>query len=76
MIQPTPTNPLLPPISTASSSKFWIPSTVEHTFHAHSPINLAAKVTAQSAGVGLLVSAVQNALERSVQTLVSRKEER
>ena len=66
-----PTSPLLPPLpsSTASgpsSRPFFVPSVNEHTFHAHSPIAIASKVTLQSAGVGLLVSAVQNALEKYV----------
>lgn len=60
-------NPLLPPLpSTSSSRPFFLPAPLEHahTFHAHSALNAASKVTLQSAGVGLLVSAVQNALEK------------
>ncbi|RSH92199.1 hypothetical protein EHS25_008614 [Saitozyma podzolica] len=63
----TSRNPLLPPLpSTSSSRPFFLPSPLEHahTFHAHSALNAASKVTLQSAGVGLLVSAVQNALEK------------
>lgn len=63
------TNPLLAPLPTTSgpsSRPFFAPSANEHTFHAHSAIGIASKVTLQSAGVGLLVSAVQNALERYV----------
>jgi hypothetical protein len=69
------TSPLLAPIPTntsgPSSRPFFVPSPNEHTFHAHSPINIASKVTLQSAGVGLLVSAVQNALERYVLSSVT-----
>ncbi|KAK4685972.1 hypothetical protein P7C73_g4162, partial [Tremellales sp. Uapishka_1] len=62
----TSRNPLLAPLPSASSSTpFFIPSTVEPTlFHPHSSLGVASRVTAQSAGVGLLVSAVQNALEK------------
>ncbi|KAI9636380.1 uncharacterized protein MKK02DRAFT_45088 [Dioszegia hungarica] len=62
----TISSPLLPPLPARSSSSksFFAPSPLEHTFHPHSPLSLAARVTMQSAGVGLLVSAVQNALER------------
>lgn len=35
-------------------------------FHPHPSLSIAAAVTAQSAGVGLLVSAVQNALDQWV----------
>ncbi|EIW71244.1 hypothetical protein TREMEDRAFT_67637 [Tremella mesenterica DSM 1558] len=33
-------------------------------FHPHATLNIASRVTLQSAGVGLLISAVQNALEK------------
>lgn len=59
-------SPLLAPLpmrSGPSSKPFFVPSVNEHTFHAHSAIGIASKVTLQSAGVGLLVSAVQNALQ-------------
>jgi hypothetical protein len=67
-------HPLLPPLPSSSSSSsapthFFIPSTVEpELFHPHSALGIAAVVTAQSAGVGLLVSAVQNALDQCVLT--------
>lgn len=35
-------------------------------FHPHASLSIASRVTMQSAGVGLLVSAVQNALDRWV----------
>lgn len=35
-------------------------------FHPHESLAIASRVTMQSAGVGLLVSAVQNALEKYV----------
>jgi hypothetical protein len=60
------TSPLLPP--QASSSAFFAPSVVEksHMFHEHPTLAVASRVTLQSAGVGLLVSAVQNAMEKCV----------
>lgn len=56
----------MPPVLPRGS--FFAPSATEaeHTFHPYSPMTLAAKATAQSAGVGLLVSAVQNALQTCV----------
>ncbi|WWD21499.1 hypothetical protein CI109_105985 [Kwoniella shandongensis] len=58
-------HPLLPPITARpANSSFFIPSPhEEHLFHPHPAVNIATRVTLQSAGVGLLVSAVQNALE-------------
>ncbi|KAL7419993.1 hypothetical protein Q5752_004956 [Cryptotrichosporon argae] len=59
-----PLHPLLPP--SASASTFFVASPAEHAhaFHAHPSVAVASKVTLQSAGVGLLVSSVQNALEK------------
>lgn len=60
-------NPLLPPLKGVSASSFYIPSANEaHTFHPHDTIQTAMRVTIESAGVGLLVSAVQNALDKCV----------
>lgn len=60
-------NPLLPPLKGASASSFFIPSANEqHTFHPHETVQTAMRVTLESAGVGLLVSAVQNALDKCV----------
>ncbi|RSH83445.1 uncharacterized protein EHS24_007129 [Apiotrichum porosum] len=59
-------SPLLPPAG-ASSRAFIAPSVVEgqqHLFHQHDTLNIATRITLQSAGAGLLVSAVQNALDR------------
>ncbi len=57
------THPLLVPLP--SRTGFFLPSPLEqHAFHPHASLNIAARVTAQSAGVGLLVSAVQNALDK------------
>lgn len=60
-------NPLLPPL-TGRPSAFMANSPLEeaHLFHQHPTIAVAARVTLQSAGVGLLVSAVQNALDKCV----------
>lgn len=41
-------------------------------FHPHESLAIASRVTMQSAGVGLLVSAVQNALEKWVPPLLSQ----
>ncbi|OCF32601.1 hypothetical protein I317_00370 [Kwoniella heveanensis CBS 569] len=61
-------HPLLAPMSSRpanSPSPFFIPSPhEEHSFHPHPSLELATRVTVQSAGVGLLVSAVQNALDK------------
>jgi hypothetical protein len=66
-------SPLLPPLHSTSSSgqqqpissKFFIPSTNEQAvFTPHPSIAVGAKVAVTSAGVGLLVSSVQNALEK------------
>ncbi|EJT52902.1 hypothetical protein A1Q1_00807 [Trichosporon asahii var. asahii CBS 2479] len=58
-------NPLLPPLKGVSASSFYIPSANEaHTFHPHETVQTAMRVTIESAGVGLLVSAVQNALDK------------
>ncbi|ODN82215.1 hypothetical protein L202_02503 [Cryptococcus amylolentus CBS 6039] len=59
-------HPLLPPLPARSiSSAYFVPSVhEEHTFHPHPALASATKVTLQSAGVGLLVSAVQNALQK------------
>ncbi|WWC86895.1 uncharacterized protein L201_001774 [Kwoniella dendrophila CBS 6074] len=55
-------HPLLPPLS---GKAFFVPSPhEEHNFHPHPSLQLATRVTLQSAGVGLLVSAVQNALDK------------
>lgn len=60
-------NPLLPPLKGVSAASFHIPSANEqHTFHPHETIKTAMRVTIESAGVGLLVSAVQNALDKCV----------
>lgn len=65
-------SPLLPPLQATSSSgqqqpissKFFIPSTTEQAvFTPHPSIAVGTKVAVTSAGVGLLVSSVQNALE-------------
>ncbi|TXT07248.1 hypothetical protein VHUM_03418 [Vanrija humicola] len=58
-------NPLLPPL-TGRPSAFIANSPLEeaHLFHKHPTIQIASRVTLQSAGVGLLVSAVQNALDK------------
>ncbi|KAL1411699.1 hypothetical protein Q8F55_002665 [Vanrija albida] len=60
-----PSNPLLPPL-TGRPSAFIANSPLEqaHLYHQHPTIQVAARVTLQSAGVGLLVSAVQNALDK------------
>jgi hypothetical protein len=63
------TSPLLPPLTPRSGpSPFFIRSAAEgeHMFHPHESLAIASRVTMQSAGVGLLVSAVQNALEKYV----------
>lgn len=70
-------SPLLPPLPTprASSSgssttatykpsAFFIHAPAEPVFQSHPSLATAAKVTLTSAGVGLLVSAVQNALDK------------
>ncbi|KAJ9125571.1 hypothetical protein QFC22_000533 [Naganishia vaughanmartiniae] len=66
------TSPLLPPLRSTSSSgqeqpissKFFIPSPAEAAvFMPHPSLAVGSKVAVTSAGVGLLVSAVQNALE-------------
>jgi hypothetical protein len=69
-----PTNSaLLPPLQATNSagqqqpisSKFFIPSTTEQAvFSPHPSLAVGAKVAVTSAGVGLLVSSVQNALEK------------
>ncbi|KAI5451949.1 hypothetical protein NCC49_001249 [Naganishia albida] len=68
-----PTNSaMLPPLQATNSagqqqpisSKFFVPSTVEPAvFSPHPSLAVGAKVAVTSAGVGLLVSSVQNALE-------------
>ncbi|WVN89456.1 uncharacterized protein L203_104679 [Cryptococcus depauperatus CBS 7841] len=58
-------HPLLPSVSSTSFARaFPIPSPHEGSFHPHPSLALATKITLQSAGVGLLVSSVQNALEK------------
>ncbi|WVR04634.1 hypothetical protein IAU60_001645 [Kwoniella sp. DSM 27419] len=59
-------HPLLAPVTARpANTPFFIPSAhEEHTFHPHPSLLLATRVTLQSAGVGLLVSAVQNALDK------------
>lgn len=60
-------HPLLPPL-TGSSKAFFINSPNEnHVFHEHPTLNNSIRVTLESAGVGLLVSAVQNALDKCVE---------
>lgn len=72
-------NPLLPPITArpaSTPSPFFIRSVAEAEapmFHPHESLSIASRVTMQSAGVGLLVSAVQNALEKSVGTFSSTR---
>lgn len=65
-------HPLLPPMPSSSSStgpawsRYSILAPAEEAagvFHPHSSLSAATTVGMQSAGVGLLVSAVQNALE-------------
>ncbi|KGB75200.1 hypothetical protein I307_04250 [Cryptococcus deuterogattii 99/473] len=59
-------HPLLPPLHANTSARFLIPSVHEdeHTFHPHSSLSLATNIAVRSAGVGLLVSATQNALDK------------
>jgi hypothetical protein len=60
-------SPLLPPLSARTSPSPFLVRSVsegETLFHPHSSLAIASSVTMQSAGVGLLVSAVQNALEK------------
>lgn len=59
-------HPLLPPLPANPSARFLIPSVHEdeHTFHPHSSLSLATNIAVRSAGVGLLVSATQNALDK------------
>ena len=62
-------NPLLPPLSTrkSSSKPFFLYAPVEpRLFLPHPSLSVASRVTLESAGVGLLVSAVKNALEKFV----------
>jgi hypothetical protein len=62
----------LAPMPTPGSNAFFAPSAVEHAhmFHQHPTLAIASRVTLQSAGVGLLVSAVQNALDKCVEGYV------
>ncbi|CAD6581851.1 MAG: hypothetical protein TREMPRED_003100 [Tremellales sp. Tagirdzhanova-0007] len=47
-----------------SSTTFFLPSPMEpRVFHPHPALSIASRVTLQSAGVGLLVSTVKNALD-------------
>lgn len=63
-------HPLLPPLS-GSSKAFFINSPNEsHMFHEHDTLPTALRVTLTSAGAGLLVSAVQNALDKCVNSCV------
>jgi len=61
-------HPLLAPLPSPSSSTyqpFFISSPVEKPpFHPHSTLGVASRVTLQSGAVGLLVSSVQNALQK------------
>lgn len=64
---PSAPHPLLPPL-TGSSKAFFINSPNEDApvYHDHPTIKNTIRVTLESAGVGLLVSSVQNALEKWV----------
>ena len=69
-------HPLLPPLPTPQASSsgstttaykpsaFFIHAPNEPVFQSHPALSTAAKVTVISAGVGLLVSSVQNALDK------------
>ncbi|UOH84085.1 hypothetical protein LQV05_000879 [Cryptococcus neoformans] len=59
-------HPLLPPLPANAAARFLIPSVHEdeHTFHPHSSLSVATNIAVRSAGVGLLVSATQNALDK------------
>lgn len=59
-------HPLLPPLPASAATRYPIPAVheAEHTFHPHSSLSLATNIAVRSAGVGLLVSATQNALDK------------
>lgn len=59
-------HPLLPPLSGSSKALFFNSPTESHMFHEHPTLQSSIRVTLESAGAGLLVSAVQNALDKSV----------
>lgn len=59
-------HPLLPPLSGSSKALFFNSPNESHMFHEHPTLQTAIRVTLESAGAGLLVSAVQNALDKCV----------
>ena len=65
--------PLLPPVPTRIPSKpFLLPASIEpRLFQPHPSLAIAGRIGLESAGIGLLVSAVQNALEKSFNLLIA-----
>ncbi|GMK53886.1 hypothetical protein CspeluHIS016_0104720 [Cutaneotrichosporon spelunceum] len=56
-------HPLLAPLSGSSKALFFNSPNEEQMFHEHPTLKSAIRVTLQSAGAGLVVSAAQNALD-------------